>query len=403
MATDPSFQNAIAFAQELIRIPSLPGAEGDVAARVLKEMKDLGYDEVEVDSLGNVIGLVRGGGEGPPVLMNCHMDIVAAGDPSEWEYPPFGGVVEGGCLHGRGAMDIKGPLSIQTHVAPLMRGRLDGDLIVAHTVFEERGGWGMNHFLDVTPVRPGAVIIGESTHGDVTLGHRGRAEVEVVIRGLAGHASVPERARNALDLLPAVLAAVARLAGEQASDPILGPASVVPTMVDVRPESRNVIPDEVVITLDWRVLPGQTSEQLLADVGRELDGALEGADLEGRGVEVRMAKEMQESYTGLSELRDLFTPGFLMDREHPLIEAAAAAVGRREDPSTPAAVRPWAFATDGGWSCGVAGIPTLGFAPGEERFAHTNRERLDLAEAEWAFGRHLELIEAVQGTLGRRS
>jgi acetylornithine deacetylase/succinyl-diaminopimelate desuccinylase-like protein len=362
MATDPTFQNAVAFAQELIRIPSLPGAEGDVAARVMKEMKDLGYDEVEVDSLGNVIGLVRGGGEGPPVLMNCHMDIVAAGDPAEWEFPPFGGVVEGGFLHGRGAMDIKGPLAIQTHVAPLMRERLDGDLIVAHTVFEERGGWGMNHFLDVTPVRPGAVIIGESTHGDVTIGHRGRAEVEVVIRGLAGHASAPERARNALDPLPAVLEAVVKLSAEQASDPILGRASVVPTMVDVRPESRNVIPDEVVITLDWR-----------------------------------------ESYTGLSELRDLFTPGFLMDREHPLITAAAMAVGGREDPSVPAVVRPWAFATDGGWSCGVAGIPTLGFAPGEERFAHTNRERLDLAEAEWAFGRHLGLIEAVQEALGQRS
>jgi acetylornithine deacetylase/succinyl-diaminopimelate desuccinylase-like protein len=174
-------------------------------------------------------------------------------------------------------------------------------------------------------------------------------------------------------------------------------------MVDVRPESRNVIPDEVVITLDWRVLPGQTSEQLLADVGRQLDGALQGTDLDGRGVEVRMAKEMQESYTGLSELRDLFTPGFLMDREHPLITAAAMAVGGREDPSVPAVVRPWAFATDGGWSCGVAGIPTLGFAPGEERFAHTNRERLDLAEAEWAFGRHLGLIEAVQEALGQRS
>jgi acetylornithine deacetylase/succinyl-diaminopimelate desuccinylase-like protein len=88
-----------------------------------------------------------------------------------------------------------------------------------------------------------------------------------------------------------------------------------------------------------------------------------------------------------------------MDREHPVVVAAARAVGARQDPAAPAEIRPWAFATDGGWSCGVAGIPTIGFAPGEERFAHTNRERLDLAEAEWAFGRQLELVPAVQAAI----
>ena len=45
------------------------------------------------------------------------------------------------------------------------------------------------------------MLIGESTHGDVCIGHRGRAELEVVITGLAGHASAPDRAHNALDLL----------------------------------------------------------------------------------------------------------------------------------------------------------------------------------------------------------
>ena len=62
-------------------------------------------------------------------------------------------------------------------------------------------------------------------------------------------------------------------------------------------------------------------------------------------------------------------------------------------------MRPWTFATDGGWSCGVYGIPTIGFAPGEERFAHTNRERLDVEEARWAFARQAELIPAAQDAL----
>ncbi|NIQ56347.1 MAG: YgeY family selenium metabolism-linked hydrolase, partial [Gammaproteobacteria bacterium] len=66
----------------------------------------------------------------------------------------------------------------------------------------------------------------------------------------------------------------------------------------------------------------------------------------------------------------------------------------------PATIRPWAFATDGGWSCGIYGIPTVGFAPGEERYAHTNRERLDVEEARWALSRYPELILAVQGGVG---
>ena len=87
-----------------------------------------------------------------------------------------------------------------------------------------------------------------------------------------------------------------------------------------------------------------------------------------------------------------------MDCLDPLVSAAAAAVGRRAGKG-PAAVRPWTFATDGGWSAGIFGIPTVGFAPGEERFAHTNRERLDLEEAEWAFARYPDLVLALMDEL----
>jgi len=232
----------------------------------------------------------------------------------------------------------------------------------------------------------------------VTTGHRGRAEVEVVVAGLAGHASAPDRARNALDMVPGVLAGRGDLRGRQRQDPILGLASLVATGIDILPESRNVVPDEAVVVVDWRVLPGSTDEDLLEEVREALDRSVGGIP-EGMSLDVRMAKETQSAYTGTSELRNLFTPGFLMDAEDPIILAAAEAVGRRDGEGA-AEVRPWTFATDGGWSHGVFGIPTLGFAPGEERHAHTNRERLDLEEARWAFSRHPELIMAVQKVLG---
>lgn len=393
----PSFENALVFAQELIRIPSPPGEEGAVASRVIREMEDLGYDEVRLDGMGNAIGIIHGPRGGPSVLLNCHMDVVAEGDPDQWEHPPFSGVVEGGYLHGRGAMDIKGPLAIQTHAAALLKGKAPGEVIVAHTVFEERGGWGMESLLRSGEVSPGVVIIGEATRGDITTGHRGRAEVEVVIRGLAGHASAPERARNALDLVPGVLTGISRLASRQPTDPVLGPASLVATTVDVLPESRNVIPDQVVVVLDWRVLPGNSDDALL-ELIREAVRAEVPTLPEGLDIQIRMAEEKQTTFTGRTDDRPLFTPGFLMDKEDPLILAAARAVGGKNGEES-ARIRPWTFATDGGWSCGVFGIPTLGFAPGEERFAHTNRERLELEEARWAFERYPDLILALQDTL----
>ena len=299
-------------------------------------MEELGLDDVRIDSAGNVVGVVAGIAAGPTVMLSSHLDVVAEGDPEEWEHPPFSGAVDRGFLHGRGAMDIKGPLAIQTYGAAAVRGRSPGDVVVAHTVFEERGGLGMKLLLESGEVVPQAVVTREATHGDICTGHRGRGEVEIRIRGVAGHASAPERAHNALDLVPAVLSAVRDLASRQPSDPTLGPATVVATSVDVAPVSRNVIPDRA-------------------------------------------------TFTGRVQTQALFTPGFLMDAEDSIVRAAAGAVGRRGGAGH-AMIRPWTFATDGGWTSGVFGIPTLGFAPGEERFAHTNRETVRLGRSPLGLG-----------------
>lgn len=395
MSKTPSFESAIEFAQDLIRIPSMPGEEGRLAERVVREMEDLGYDEVRTDEMGNVIGVVRGRENGPSVMLSAHLDMVAEGDVSEWEYPPFDGVIADGYLHGRGAMDIKGPLAIQTHVAAHIRDQIQGTILVAHPVYEERGGWGMDVLTRPdTGLAPDAVIIGESTHGDIALGHRGRAEMEIVLYGLAGHASAPDRARNALEGLPSVFAAVKHLQDTQGTDPVLGRASVVATDVRALPESANVIPDKAVVTLDWRILPTDTYETLLSQV----DAALSlHKDMlpEGVTAEARIGKQIQRTYTGIEESRNLFSPGFIMAPDHPVLVAAAKAVGDRSDPTQPATIRPWTFATDGGWTAGVRGIPTFGFAPGEERHAHTNTERLELEEAAWGYDAYLRLVPAV--------
>jgi acetylornithine deacetylase/succinyl-diaminopimelate desuccinylase-like protein len=83
-----------------------------------------------------------------------------------------------------------------------------------------------------------------------------------------------------------------------------------------------------------------------------------------------------------------------MAHDAPIVRAALHAVTATT--STTPAVRPWTFATDGGHTCGIHGIPTIGYAPGEERFAHTNRERLELESARVAWAAYPQLIAAVQ-------
>ena len=391
---EPGFGAALAFARDLIRIPGAPGAEGDVAARVRLEMETLRYDDVWVDGAGNVIGRIRGAGAGPVVLINSHMDVVDIGEPESWEHAPYGGDVADGFLHGRGAMDIKGPLAIQTHAAAaLLESRPSGDVFVAHTVLEERGGWGMEFLMRGGDVRPDAVIIGEATAGDVCIGHRGRAELIVEIQGKAGHASAPGRADNPILLLPRLIPAIETFAAGLGEDPILGPSTCAPTEITTLPRSRNVIPDRVRMVLDWRVLPGLTHEAAVESLRAAIVAAL--PDPAPYAVDVRFATETQHTYTGLERDRVMFTPGFLVAPDHAVVRAAVASVASSTG-RTPTA-RPWTFATDGGHTCGVHGVPTIGFAPGEERFAHTNRERLALEDAERAFSAYPPLIRAVAG------
>jgi succinyl-diaminopimelate desuccinylase len=393
---DLSFDAAIGFASDLIRIPSPSGSEGEVAARVMREMITLGFRDVRSDEVGNVIGVVPGRGDAPPVMLSSHLDVVDIGDPDGWEHPPFDGVIAGGFLHGRGAMDIKGPLALQTYAAArFVAEPASGDIIVAHTVLEERGGWGMAHLMATGELRPAAVIIGESTDGDICIGHRGRAEMIVEIHGTAGHASAPDRAANPLRALPAILDALERFASQLDTDPVLGAATAAVTAVYTSPRSRNVIPDCAQLVIDWRVLPGMLPGAALEFLRERVPG--HATVPPGLRLDVRFEAEQQHAWTGVSAERRLFTPGFLLPAGHPVVTAAAAAVA--DATGREPAIRPWTFATDGGHSCGVHGIPTIGFAPGQERFAHTNRERLDLGEARTAYDAYPALIAAVLGAV----
>ncbi|HEX2206931.1 MAG TPA: M20/M25/M40 family metallo-hydrolase [Longimicrobium sp.] len=396
MQRDLSFERAMRFAAELVCIPSLPGEEEAVAMRILDELRMLGLDEARTDRAGNVVGRVAGTGDAPAVLLCSHMDVVDTGDPDGWEHDTWGGVIADGFLHGRGAMDVKGQLAIQVYAAArLVHARPQGDVGLIFSVYEEKGGWGMMHHMETLDRLPGAVILGEATGCDLCTGHRGHAELAVEIHGVAAHASAPEHGCNPNHALPYVLLALHELSAAQPCDPVLGRATLTPTVVETWPRSGNVIPDRIRVTLDMRVLPGWEEDAAVAEIGALL--ARRVPRVPGLRVEVLPGRVTHRAWTGWVDEHSNFTPGFLLADEHPVVEAAAAAI--RAATGHPPAIRQWKFGTDGGHSCGTHGVPTIGFAPGLESLAHTNRERLDLAQARIAFDAYPSLIRSVQSAL----
>lgn len=372
-----------AFLQELIRIPSLPGEEGEIARRVVAEMERLGYDEVELDEAGNVLGRIRGAGDGPSVMLNTHLDHVEAGDPDDWPHPPFEGVRDGGRIWGRGAVDIKGPLAAQVHGAARVaeEGELPpGDLWVTAVVQEEVGGLGARHL--VGRLGPDLVAVGEPSSNQLRRGHRGRVELEVRIRGRSAHASAPGRGRNPLYGLAAFLEALPAV--ELPEHPELGPATLAPTLVGTDQGSPNVIPGEARLLLDCRIVPGQSADELRARLEPVLRGALpEG--LEGR---VTVPSHHRRSWRGLEVEMPADNPAYVLPADHPAVRSAAAvlegALGRRPG------VGLWGFATDGGHFA-EAGLTVVGFGPGEEALAHTVEESVEVRELEAAAGGYAAL------------
>ena len=366
----------VAFAQKLVQTPSLSGQEGDVAALIQAEMVRLGYDEVWTDDVGNVIGRIAGNG-GPSLMLNGHMDHVATGDPARWPHPPHGGEIHDGALWGRGAADMKGALAAMVYAGGLVK-KLGtpppGDLYVAAVVQEEVGGLGARHLARCLPVANAPVarvVIGEASGNHLRRGHRGRVELVAHFEGRSVHASMPDLAINPHFSMARFLNKLRSL--PMAADPAYGSSTVAPTRVSSEPESANVTPGALHLVLDWRNIPGEGPEAIVAKLEALLTRCLE-SDCQGR---IQVATKELVSYTGLQMTYTDIFPSFTTAADHPWLAEAQQTLEAALDREVK--VDTWRFATDGGHFA-AAGTTVLGFGPGDDRLVHTVEERLPLDE-----------------------
>ena len=366
----PDREAMIEFLRELIRIPSFSTQEGDVAARLREELLRVGVDDVRVDAIGNVVARL-GQGSGSKLLYNGHMDTVGVGDRSAWRRDPFGAEMKRGVIHGRGAADMKGALAAMVYAAKLLvdsGARLTGDLYVAGVVQEEPcEGLAMRYLVEEEGIRPDWVVFGEPSNLQLARGHRGRVELRVTTHGRSCHAATPHLGENAIYAAARVIVGIELLGAQLGFDSFLGGGSTAVTRIESTASSNNAIPDSCTLCIDRRLTGGETEAKALTEVKRIIAR-------EGISAQVDVAEYEATSYTGyICRAREAFAY-WVTPENAPLVVQASRTVERVLG-YVPTAGR-WEFSTDGAYTSGVAGIPTIGFGPGEERYVHTVDERI---------------------------
>ena len=362
----------ISFLRDIVAIPSYDSNIREVAARVERELRALGFSDIHYAPYGDIVARIGGKdvryGE-RTLLYDSHLDTVGIGDEREWKHGAFSGAIENGMMYGRGTVDEKGstpPMIYGLKIAHDL-GLLDAHNFTAYyfgSIEEWCEGLSAQVFAEQEHIRPNFVVIGEPTNNRVYRGHKGRVEFRVTAKGTSAHGASHWLGDNALYKMQDVIRKIPDLDARLPDDPFLGRGSIVATHIDVRAGSLNVVPDRCSIVLDRRLTFGETAEQAMEQVR---------ALLPSSDFEVEILRYTQPSYNGNLREHDQVFPVWTFEESHPFVRAAvetAGAVGL--DTST----GKWNFSTNGAYWAGIAGIPSVGFGPGEESNVHIVDEHI---------------------------
>jgi putative selenium metabolism hydrolase len=378
-------QDCSEFLCRLVQTPSLSGHEASVARLVATEMRTQGLPSVRADRIGNIIGRYGRPG-GPLLLLNAHMDTVDVGNPDAWTNDPFGGEVSEGKLYGRGSVDMKGALAAMIYGVGLLAQHgvdLPGEVVIAAVVQEEPSeGMAVRVLMEEEGVRPDWVILGDPTHLQLARGQRGRMEIHVSTFGRSCHSSNPEQGENALYGAARLIFGIELLNAGLMKDSVLGAGSIAVTELASVAGSRNAIPDRCDLIIDRRLTLGETAARALS----EIESLLQREGVRGQVVS---GHYHSTSYTGYESVGPEVYPVWLLPEDHPLLTRALASLenslGRKP------AVGTWTFSTDGVYTMGEAGIPTVGFGPGDARYVHAADEHIHLADVHRAAQAYADL------------
>jgi putative selenium metabolism hydrolase len=371
---------------DLVRVPSLTGHEEDVVQVAKGLMETIGFDAIRIDGLGNLIGRL---GQGPLTLaLDGHLDVVGPGDLQLWSGDPFVPRIEAGQVWGRGTVDQKGGFAAMLGAAMLIKElglNRDFSLYFTGTVMEEDcDGLCWKYLVEQEGIQPDLLVLTEPSGLKLARGQRGRMDIQVRVRGRSSHGSLPERGDNAIYRISRIALELEKLHARLGTGPVLGKGSLCVSQVFASGPSQCAVPDGAWLNLDRRLTLGETRESALAEV---LDACALARSPEAQ---VTVPEYRQPAYTGLVYPMDRFFPAWLLAEDDPwlgeAIQAYRATFDREPEVCT------WPFSTNGAVAAGKAGIPCLGFGPGDESLAHTADERCPIDHLSAAAGFYAALV-----------
>ncbi len=360
-------KDMVRFARDIVSIPSFSCQEGRLVARIRSEMRKVGFDSVKVDRMGNIIGRIGKGRT--KIMVDAHIDTVGIGDRKAWKWDPFKGKFEGGKIYGRGATDQKLSMVPMVYAGKMLKELgLLGDFTywaVGSCMEEDCDGLPLLHLIQKEGYKPDYVVITEPTNLAVYRGHRGRMEMKVVTKGRSCHASAPERGVNAVVNMADIAKEVTELNKRLKDDKFLGKGTVAVTKIECQTPSLNAVPDECTIYLDRRLTAGETKQLAVSQIA-----SLPSVRRHKGKVEVLQYDAV--AWTGLKVGQEKYYPTWVLPENHKLVQAAVKAgrIALKGEPK----VDKWVFSTNGVASAGRLGIPTVGFGPSNEVYAHTVNE-----------------------------
>jgi putative selenium metabolism hydrolase len=394
------------FLRELIEIPGESGCEEGKIHRAADEMRLLGFDRVEIDTMGNLLGYM---GSGQTLIaFDGHIDNVGIGNRANWSFDPYEGYENDEEIGGRGASDQQGGIVSAIYGAKIMKDlNLLNDkytVLVTATVQEEDcDGLCWQYIINEDSVRPEFVVLNEPTDGGIYRGQRGRMEIRVDVKGVSCHGSAPERGDNAIYKMADILMDVRSLNENDADKDnkvkglvkmldkkfnpewkdaqFLGRGTVTVSEIFYTSPSRCAVADSCSVSLDRRMTAGETWESCLDEI-RALPSVIK----YGEDVKVSMYQYDRLSYTNNYYPIACYFPTWVLPVDHPVtiaMEESYKKLYGNERLGSPGTLkerqaRPlidkWTFSTNGVSIMGRNGIPCIGFGPGAEAQAHAPNE-----------------------------
>lgn len=304
----------------------------------------------------------------PGIALSGHTDVVPI-DGQDWTRDPWRVSEHGGRLYGRGTCDMKSFIAVALAHAPrFLESDLKTPLHLCFSYDEEVGCKGVPHLLEFLArqsVKPAMCIVGEPTNMKVITGHKGKRSVRCHVRGKEAHSSLAPQGVNAVNAAARVVAYLADMAARKAAEGPFDedfdvPYTTVHTGTIAGGTQLNIVPGHCRFEFEFRYLPGDDPEALLAEVQayaeRELAPAMQAVDPASG-----FTWEPMSSFPGLD-----LAPGA------EVVELAKALTGSNNTGKV-------AFGTEAGLF-DAKGIPTVVCGPGSIEQAHKPDEYVTLEQ-----------------------